>query len=128
MSDTEAPIKGQVLTDKIYESILEALDKKPAKVAKLIEPLHPADIADLMERMHPRLRERLASFIPQDHLGEVLNELSEGVQEAMLHNMEAAEVVEAVCDLETDDVVDIVQHLDEGIPIYIHHILRAYST
>ena len=114
MSDTEAPIKGQVLTEKLYESILVALDKKPAKVAKLIEPLHPADIADLMERMQPNLRDRLASFIPHDHLGEVLSELSDGVQEHILQGMEAAEVVEAVADLETDDIADIVQHLDEG--------------
>lgn len=113
LEETQNPRSYTELTEKRYEDVLIALEEKPQRLRGLLTPLHPADIADLLERLPQKKREFIVLHIPNTMIGDVLAELEEGVQEHLLSILTPQAVVEAVADLESDDTVDIVQHLEE---------------
>jgi magnesium transporter len=112
--ETQNPRPYTELTEKRYEDILTALEEKPQRLRGLLAPLHPADIADLLERLPQRRRESLVLHIPSNIIGDVLAELEEGAQEHLLSILTPEAVAQAVAELESDDTVDIVQHLEES--------------
>ncbi len=109
----QTPTAYKELTDDLYGMIVDTLEVSAPQLSNLISPLHPADIADVMERTPQSQRENLLKAIPRDVWGDVLVELDDGVKEHLIHLMQPSEVVEAVADLESDEVVDIVRHLEE---------------
>ncbi len=83
------------------------------RVVALIAELHVADIADLLEQIDHEDRRALIGLAWSDIDPEVLAELEEGVRDDVLRILEPAQVAEAARELETDDVVYIVEDLDE---------------
>jgi len=83
-----------------------------ARVEALLEPLHPADIADLLEQLQPAQRREF--LLLAGHLidGETLSEIDEGLREEVIAFLPAHILAEAVRDLESDDVVDLIEDLD----------------
>ncbi len=79
----------------------------------LIAELHVADIADLFEQIDHEDRRALIGLAWSDIDPEVLAELEEGVRDDVLRILEPAQVAEAARELETDDVVYLVEDLDE---------------
>jgi magnesium transporter len=84
-----------------------------AAVVGRIGELHVADIADLLEQIDAEDRRALIELAWSDIDPAVLAELEEGVRDDVLHILEPAQVAEAARELETDDVVYLVEDLEE---------------
>lgn len=84
-----------------------------ARVAELIVELHVADLADLLEQIDAEDRRALIGLAWSDIDPGVLAELEEGVRDDVLRILEPAQVAEAARELETDDVVYLVEDLEE---------------
>jgi magnesium transporter len=104
---------GVSLTDELYQNIVAELKEGNAlNLEKLVAPLHSSDIADLLERLTPDERQIVFSCLHVDKHPEVLVELSAGVQESMLAKLPTQDVANAIEQMESDDTVDVLQHLD----------------
>ena len=95
-------------------AILFAVDAEDQqKLIELMEPLHAADIADLLEQLNPYDRRRLVKLYDREFDGDILSELEEGLREEIITILRPDVLAEAVRDLESDDVVDLVEDLGE---------------
>jgi magnesium transporter len=83
------------------------------RLGALLEDLHPADIADMVEQMDEGLRREILLLSPETFDGEVLSELDESVREDLIDFLPRDVLSSAVRDLESDDVVDLVEDLEE---------------
>jgi magnesium transporter len=102
------------LDNDVFRPVLAALKAGDAEgLAQVLDPLHPADIADLLEQLDPRQRTEMVQLYGIEMDGEILSELDESIREAIVAEMAPEVLAEAVRDLETDDVVDLIQDLDE---------------
>ncbi|WP_226549519.1 magnesium transporter [Celeribacter naphthalenivorans] len=105
---------GYALSAKVLSAILYAVDTGDrAKLIELMEPLHAADIADLLEQVNAFDRRRLILLYGAEFDGEILSELDEGIRDEVIHVLRPDVLAEAVRDMESDDVVDLVEDLDE---------------
>lgn len=75
----------------------------------LMEPLHPADIADLLEQVTSAEREDWLTHWSKGIDGEVLSELEEGLREEVLSLLPDTQIAVAVRELDSDDVVDLLE-------------------
>ncbi len=82
-------------------------------VLALIEDLHIADVADLLEQIDTENRRAFIDLVWTELDAGILAELDEGVRDDVLDILEPARVAEAVKDLDTDDVVYVVEDLEE---------------
>ncbi len=102
------------LDNEVFGPVLSALKAEDAEaLARVLDPLHPADIADLLEQLDPRQRAQLVQLYGIELDGEVLSELDESIREDTVAHMAPEVLAVAVRDLETDDVVDLIEDLDE---------------
>ena len=102
------------VTESLVDGVLEAVDAGDAEqVDLLLDPLHPADIAHVIEQISPRERRDLLDVWKGGMDGEILSELDEGIREEIIESLAPAELAEAFRELESDDVVDLVEYLDE---------------
>ncbi len=111
--------------DEAQDSVLELDDSRVAGVRlaiatgdadrlhDLFEPLHPADIADLLEQLEGGERHELLMLAGDLIDGEVLSELDEDLRESVIDFLPKEQLAEAVRELESDDVVDLLEDLDE---------------
>ena len=98
----------------IVRQIREAVEADDAQtLTALMEPLHPADIADLLEQMDQGPRHRLIALYGHEFDGEILSELDESVREDVIAALSPRVLTRAVRSLESDDVVDLLEDLDE---------------
>lgn len=83
------------------------------RLAELFDPLHPADVADLVEQLDDGRRREL--LLLAGHLidGEVLSEIDEDIREGVIDFLPDNQLANAVRELESDDVVDILEDLGE---------------
>ena len=97
---------------------IDALNEAAARgdaeaVQAILLPLHPADIADAIEQMGGEERERILPLMGPELSGEMLTEVEEGLREEIIEALPNAVVAEAARELETDDVVDLIEDLDQ---------------
>lgn len=104
---------GQNLTEPVYKAVLHALEEDRGRLSLLLSLLHPTGIADLLERLPQKERADVLWRIPQEQLGEVISHLGDDVQEGVLEQLSPAQVGHALSSLESDDIVDIIQNMDE---------------
>jgi magnesium transporter len=103
------------ITDRLISDVMEAVSARDGDtVSALMDPLHPADVAHLLEQIDTRRRRDLLTVWPGGLDGEVLSELDESLREEVIEQLAPAELAEAVRDLESDDVVDLVEYLDDA--------------
>ena len=103
------------ITDRLIAEVLEAVEIADAQaVDTLLDPLHPADIAHLIEQIDAKDRRALLSVWKGGMDGEILSELTEQLREEVINQLAPAELAEAVRELESDDVVDLVEYLGEA--------------
>lgn len=101
------------LDPRIVEQAIEAVDAGDAlRLDALLDPLHPADIADLLEQIGPNERRDLLALWKGGVDGDILSELDESLREEVIEALSPGELAAAVQDLETDDVVDLMEDLD----------------
>jgi magnesium transporter len=101
------------LDPRLVDEALDAVEADDAaRLHALLDPLHAADIADLLEQIGPNQRRDLLALWKGGVDGDVLSELDESLREEVIEGLAPGELALAVQDLETDDVVDLVEDLD----------------
>ena len=102
------------LNRETVTAILEAVRAGDAPLLTgLMEPLHAADIADLLEQLSEPDREALVRLYDREFDGEILSELGEGIREEVIGYLRPEVLAEAVRELDSDDVVDILEDVSE---------------
>ena len=115
MSDLSTDIEdAYALDDNLVSQVRHAITESDAgRLRQLLEDLHAADIADLLEQMDDGMRRETLLLAPETFDGEVLSELDESVREHILAYLPRDLLSNAVRVLESDDVVDLVEDLQE---------------
>lgn len=107
--------EAYLLSRKNISAILYAVDiENKTKLSELMDPLHAADIADLLEQISAFDRSRLIRLYDREFDGDILSELDESIREEVIAVLTPQVLAEAVRDLDSDDVVDLVEDLGEG--------------
>ncbi|SLN76005.1 magnesium transporter [Roseisalinus antarcticus] len=105
---------GYGLRPEVFAALREGLEVRDATVIdEIMDPLHAADIADLLEQIEPEERRELIEIWHGRLDGEILSEIEDNTREEILGYLSPAQLSFAVRDLESDDVVDLVEYLDE---------------
>ncbi len=106
--------ESEGLPRRLVTAVLRAVVAKNADaIDTLLDPLHAADIADLLEQIDERDRASLLTLWKGGMDGEILSELGDDLREEVIDALGPAELADAVRDLESDDVVDLVEDLDQ---------------
>ena len=95
--------------DEVLAAV-EAVDV--AQLDALLDPLHAADIADILEQISSDERAALLALWHGGIDGEVLSEIDESIREEVIEALPDNVVADAVRELESDDVVDILEDLE----------------
>jgi|TARA_B110000008_G_scaffold84422_1_gene86222 magnesium transporter len=77
--------------------------------------LAPAEVAHLIESSPPKIRKMLWELVETENEGEVLQHLSDEISASFLNAMSASQLVDLTSELDTDDVVDLLQQLPEQL-------------
>ncbi|EIJ33832.1 magnesium transporter [Thiothrix nivea] len=85
------------------------------QVRRALNALHPAEIADMLEAAPHGQRELIWELVEQENEGEVLIELSEDMRHSLVEEMDAGEILNAIKDLDYDDMADFLQSLPDEI-------------
>jgi magnesium transporter len=110
--DSAREDEAYLLSRKNISAILYAVDiEDKAKLSELMEPLHAADIADLLEQISAFERSRLIRLYDREFVGKILSELDESIREEVIGVLTPQVLAEAVRDLDSDDVVDLIEDL-----------------
>lgn len=81
----------------------------------MINAMHPAEIAHLLESSPPARRSFLWELIEPENEGETLIELGEEARASLVDEMESGELIDAVKDLDVDDIADFLQSLPDTL-------------
>ena len=102
------------LERKTVARILYAVDIDDRdQLIELMDPLHAADIADLLEQINAFDRSRLVRLYDREFDGEILSELDDSVREEVLGVLTPQVLTQAVRELDSDDVVDLIEDLED---------------
>ena len=100
------------LSERLFAAVRLALTSgDAARLRGLLDPLHAADIADFLEQVDASERREILLIVPDIVDGEVLSDLNEGLREEVISFMPLRQLAEAVRELDSDDVVDLVEDL-----------------
>ena len=117
--DTEAPVSeadaddAAALDNRKVGQILDAVARHDAAaLTELMAPLHAADIADLLEQIGTDDRAALVRLYGHEFDGDILSEIDESIREEIVAILTPEVLGEAVRDLDTDDVVDLIEDLE----------------
>ena len=121
MSDTPDPVEASdestddyALDNRFVAQVLATVaDQDRTRLAALFDPLHAADIADLLEQIDGTQRRDVIALAGDLSDGDGLSELEEDLREDVVGALPQEALAEAVRELESDDVVDLIEDLDE---------------
>lgn len=85
------------------------------QVSRMLNSLHPAEIAGILETLPLSKRKYVWELIDPKLEGEILVELGDQVRDTVIREMEPAEVVAAVENLDADDMADVILSLPETV-------------
>ncbi|MCH9697642.1 MAG: magnesium transporter [Gammaproteobacteria bacterium] len=85
------------------------------RLRRMINTLHPAEIAHMLEALAPEDRIVIWRLTGPELRGEILVELSDEVRNTLIDVTDTKTLIEAVAQLETDDLADLVQKLPEFV-------------
>jgi magnesium transporter len=102
------------LTRSLIARIMYAVETQDREMLwSEMEPLHAADIADLLEQSNAYDRRRLIALYGQEFDGDILSELDESIREEVIGLLTPQVLADAVRELDSDDVVDLVEDLED---------------
>lgn len=108
--DTEP--EAYALSKRDVAAILYAVEiDDREKLIELMEPLHAADIADLLEQVNAFERTKLIRLYGHEFDGEILSELDDSIRDEVIGILTPQVLQEAMRELDSDDVVDIIEDL-----------------
>ncbi|MEZ5449845.1 MAG: magnesium transporter [Thiolinea sp.] len=103
-------------SEQRLETLFDAIQAGSlTQVQRLLHAMHPAEIADLLEASPRGRRELIWEMIDPDSEGEVLIELSEDVRNSLVEEMDTGEIINAIKDLDSDDMADFMQGLPDTL-------------
>ncbi|WP_294614436.1 magnesium transporter [uncultured Roseovarius sp.] len=107
--DDDYPLNKQAVA-----RIIEAVDAGDRDLlVSEMEPLHAADIADLLEQISSGDRRGLIELYGREFDGDILSELDESIREEVIGLLTPEVLADAVRELDSDDVVDLVEDLED---------------
>jgi magnesium transporter len=105
--------EDQPLTERLFASVRLALaSDDAARLRNLLGPLHSADIADFLEQVDGTERREMLLLAPDIVDGDVLSDLDEGLREEVIAVLPPDRLAEAVRELDSDDIVDLIEDLE----------------
>jgi len=123
--DTDPDLVPELDDGRVSDIRLALATGDADRLRALFEPLHPADIADLLEQLDRGPRRELLMLAGDLVDGEVLSELEEDLRESVIDFLPQEQLAEAVRELESDDVVDLLEDLDEPQQEALLDVLEA---
>ena len=113
MADDFSDLDDDVLAARRVQAIRAAVEAGDApRLDAILQPLHAADIADVLEQIGPFDRRALLSLWSGEIDGEILSEIDESIREEVIEFLPHEVVAVAMRELDTDDLVDILEDLD----------------
>jgi magnesium transporter len=110
-------------TARHLERLSEALDSGvKSQVTLMINSLSGAEIGDLLESLPLAKRLVVWDLVDAELDGEVLVQVNDKVRATLIDDMPAEELIEAVGDLDIDDLADILHDLPDAVA---REVLRA---
>ena len=111
---------AEALVSKYVQNQLRALNGalnngQYVSVRKLLLELPPSDVAHILESSPSRTREELWELIDADFHGDILEELSDDVRNGIISKMLPANVVDALEEMDTDDLAETLSSLPEPV-------------
>ncbi len=99
------------------EKIIEAIESEQNldSLQDNLAEMHPVDTARLLESLAPKQRPVVWLGLSDEDRGEVLLEVSDGVRDDLLQNMERRDLVNAVRNLDIDDIADLIPDLPDEV-------------
>ncbi len=95
-------------------AIIDAIDNGDSLMLDaLLEPMHAADIADLIEQLAPARRNAFLRLYSGEMDGEILSEIDESIRDEVVEQLPPEVLAEAVREMDSDDVVDLLEDLEE---------------
>jgi magnesium transporter len=85
------------------------------QISRMLNSLHPAEIAGILETLPLSKRKYVWELIDPKLEGDILVELGDQVRDTVIREMEPAEVVAAVENLDADDMADVILSLPEAV-------------
>ncbi len=95
------------------------------QVRKLLHDLPSSDVALLLESSPSKTRNELWQMIDADFHGDVLEELSEDVRNGIISKMMPSSVVDALEDMDTDDLAETLSTLPDPV---LQSILKSMDA
>ena len=99
--------------DNLLIILDEASNLSLNQIRRLLNKMSSSEIAHALESSPPEQRKLLFSLLKTDEEGDVLFELGEEIQQDLVSIISDEELIEAVKELELDEIVDILQNLPE---------------
>ena len=111
---------AEALVSKYVQTQLRALNAaltngQFVSVRKLLLELPPSDVAHILESSPSRTRDELWELIDGDFHGDILEELSDDVRNGIITKMLPANVVDALEEMDTDDLAETLSSLPEPV-------------
>jgi magnesium transporter len=113
--------------DMPRHDLVESLVHKQnvAELQKKLDRLHAADIATILEQLPLDERLTVWNLVKADRDGEILLEVSDAVRPTLIADMNAAELVAATEQLDTDEIADLAPDLPREV---IADVFRSLSA
>lgn len=103
-------------TARHHDRVSEALDSGvQSQVEGLIDSLSGAEIGDLLESLPQTKRLAVWELVGADRDGDVLVEVNDEVRAGLIRDSSSEELVQAVGDLDIDDLADILNDLPDDV-------------
>jgi magnesium transporter len=103
-------------TARHHERVSEALDSGvQSQLEGLIDSLSGAEIGDLLESLPQTKRMAVWELVGADRDGDVLVEVNDEVRAGLIRDRSSAELIQAVGELDIDDLADILNDLPEDV-------------
>ena len=111
---------AEALVSKYVQTQLRALNGallngQFVSVRKLLLELPPSDVAHILESSPSRTRDELWELIDSDFHGDILEELSDDVRNGIITKMLPANVVDALEEMDTDDLAETLSSLPDQV-------------
>jgi len=111
---------AEALVPKYVQNQLRALNfalsnGQFVSVRKLLLELPPSDVAHILESSPSRTRDELWELIDSDFHGDIIEELSDDVRNGIISKMLPANVVDALEEMDTDDLAETLSSLPDTI-------------
>jgi magnesium transporter len=100
------------------EEFMHALNEGTLfQIRHMLDEMPGPDIADVLESMPRKERYIVWALVDSDSQGEILTFLNDSVRGNLIRRMDLNDLAQATIGMDTDDVVDILQHLpSENLP------------